>query len=158
MSPQGVCQSAEIGGEFVAGGVERLEELRRRARWRWRHRRTCRQRGRRGRRRRRGGDILPQKTASEVATELTVQRKSHLRSRSICGASLAFRGSACGGLVPGLDERGDGLFEPRQVAIVGGGDQGIEREILFVLEDADGVEAARGFAAVFDIGGVVLAS
>src|SRR5258708_27666659 len=68
---------------------------------------------------------------------------------------LCFQGIGGGGFVPCLDEGGDWFFEPGEIAVVGGGDQGVEGEVFFALQDAAGVEAARGFGARLDVGRVV---
>ncbi len=83
----------------------------------------------------------PQKTASDVGTESRPSEGPTCGEGAIWSASLAFRGSEAGSLVPGLEEGGKGLLEPRQIAVVGGRDQGVEGEILLVL-------AGRGWRAV----------
>src|ERR1700735_3984094 len=59
-------------------------------------------------------------------------------------------------IVPCLEQRGDWLFEPGKIAVVGGCNQRIEGEVFFVLQDADSVEATGRLCAGFHIGRVVL--
>ena len=93
----------------------------------------------------------PQNTASDVGIGVHCPAQVPLAQQ---GDLLGhFRLQRIGGrrLVPGLDQRRDGLLEPREVAVERRRDQRVEREILPVLEDPDGVQAARRFAAGLDI-------
>ena len=85
----------------------------------------------------------------------TPQRRSHPRKDSICSAVFAFSGFDGGVRVPCLDQRGHRLLEPGEIAVVRRGDQRVDREILLVLQNADRVQAARGFAALLDVSGKI---
>ena len=82
---------------------------------------------------------------------------SHFRSESICSATFAFAGLLAG-LVVRLDERRDQHVERRQVAVERGVDERAEREILLVLQHADGVDAARVLTAALHVRRIILAS
>ena len=101
-------------------------------------------------------DVFAPEDGERGGTESMAQRWSQVRRVAIWSASLDFEGIGGGGVVPGFEECGDGFVEPGKVAVVGGGDERVEGEVFFVLQDADGVEAAGGFGAGFDVGGVVL--
>ena len=60
-----------------------------------------------------------------------------------------------GCLVPSLEQRGNGLIEPGQVAVIRSGKQCVQREIPAVLKHPDGMEPPGGFAATFHIRGIV---
>ena len=117
-----------------------------------------------------GADVVAQVDASfsrvraEAALQVVSPKHGERRGHGGCAPTqlpaaqrvnllrgLRLQGIIARRSVPGFDQRGDRPLKPRQIAVVGGGDERIERKILFVLQHTDGVHAARGFSAGFDI-------
>src|SRR6266536_1793781 len=61
------------------------------------------------------------------------------------------------GLIPRRDQRGERLLEPGEIGVERGAEQGVEREVLAVLQDPDRVAPPRRLAAGLDVARVVLA-
>ena len=145
---------SEIGLQLVGRRGQRLQQLIRRPRCDVVLERAARRRASAAATR--GAAALsPQKTASDVGTEFTPQRQIPLAQQRDLLGGLRLQRIRVRRRVPGLDQRGHGLLEPRQVAVEGRGDQRVEREILLVLQHANRVQAARRFAAALHVGGIV---
>src|SRR5205807_8710010 len=58
-------------------------------------------------------------------------------------------------LVPSFYQRWNWLLKPRQITVVGRGDERVKREILLALQNSDRVESARRFDAIIDVSRII---
>src|SRR5215469_2206091 len=68
---------------------------------------------------------------------------------------LCFQWIVVGSVVPGSYQSGNRLLKPWEIAVVGGGDEGIEGEIFGVMQNPDRVQSTGGLASCFYVGWIV---